>query len=468
MTIPFPFSFGPFVGFWAKLAVIQSVLNVGSVWLAILGLPLLFEAPPGLAFFDCGGVRLMLSTPEGSGEAAMSSILYYEVADIHRAHATLAAELEALLAAAAQAGQDERRAGDEQPPVPVAVHHRAEHRVAEGGDEHLRAADFFSAAEFPTITFAAFFMVVWPATWLAARRPVDCGTLVRAAVALDEKRDDQTLRLAAAKWAAGRFGRIVAHDVLQLAFEHRQRLVGPPCRQHFHPEHPVRRDRPVVLQRVDRVVGRADHRRRAGCVRLPESLERRAAHGPRLGVRARARPAGHAGGDEGVRRARAGAAALDAGLGTRSGIDLRGEGTGIIPTDEWIKRWRKDGKWWGGEAYLDGCWDSPDLAVLLEVMMLNEPHYFGPYEKNWLARLHELLAPGGLLIVSTHGPYARDVIYGKRWQEQLEEEALRELIRYGIFRSGTCLRSKRQFDRDQEGARRWARHDRVGGTAAVV
>ena len=56
-----------------------------------LGLPLLFEAPPGLAFFDCGGVRLMLSEPEGSGEAAMSSILYYEVADIHRAHATLVA-----------------------------------------------------------------------------------------------------------------------------------------------------------------------------------------------------------------------------------------------------------------------------------------------------------------------------------------------------------------------------------------
>jgi methylmalonyl-CoA/ethylmalonyl-CoA epimerase len=29
-----------------------------------LGLKLLFKAPPGLAFFDCGGVRLMLSRPE--------------------------------------------------------------------------------------------------------------------------------------------------------------------------------------------------------------------------------------------------------------------------------------------------------------------------------------------------------------------------------------------------------------------
>lgn len=41
-----------------------------------------------------------------------------------------------------------------------------------------------------------------------------------------------------------------------------------------------------------------------------------------------------------------------------------------------------------GEAYLEGCWDSPDLAPLLAVMYLNEPHYKGPFEKNWLGRLH--------------------------------------------------------------------------------
>jgi len=71
--------------------VVRDVARATRFYRDTLGLPLLFEAPPGLAFFDCGGVRLMLSTPEGSGEAAMSSILYYEVADIHRAHATLAA-----------------------------------------------------------------------------------------------------------------------------------------------------------------------------------------------------------------------------------------------------------------------------------------------------------------------------------------------------------------------------------------
>lgn len=40
-----------------------------------------------------------------------------------------------------------------------------------------------------------------------------------------------------------------------------------------------------------------------------------------------------------------------------------------------------------GEGYLDGLWDSPDLAALLAVMHVNEPHYRGPYEKNLLARL---------------------------------------------------------------------------------
>lgn len=51
-----------------------------------LGLPLLFEAPPSLAFFDCGGVRLMLTPSEGE---ASSSVLYFPVDDIAQAAATL-------------------------------------------------------------------------------------------------------------------------------------------------------------------------------------------------------------------------------------------------------------------------------------------------------------------------------------------------------------------------------------------
>ncbi len=54
-----------------------------------LGMRLLFEAPPGLAFFDCGGIRLMLSAPEQPELAPPGSIIYYKVGDIHAAYDTL-------------------------------------------------------------------------------------------------------------------------------------------------------------------------------------------------------------------------------------------------------------------------------------------------------------------------------------------------------------------------------------------
>jgi len=50
-----------------------------------LGLKLLFKAPPGLAFFDCGGVRLMLSRPDKPELDHPSSILYFAVPDIQAA-----------------------------------------------------------------------------------------------------------------------------------------------------------------------------------------------------------------------------------------------------------------------------------------------------------------------------------------------------------------------------------------------
>jgi methylmalonyl-CoA/ethylmalonyl-CoA epimerase len=52
----------------------------------VLGLKLLFKAPPGMAFFDCGGVRLMLSRPEKPEFDHPSSILYFAVPDIQAAH----------------------------------------------------------------------------------------------------------------------------------------------------------------------------------------------------------------------------------------------------------------------------------------------------------------------------------------------------------------------------------------------
>ncbi|MBW8879602.1 MAG: VOC family protein [Acidobacteria bacterium] len=48
----------------------------------VLGLPLLYQFPPKLAFFDCAGVRLMLSLPEDPQFDHPGSILYYKVDDI--------------------------------------------------------------------------------------------------------------------------------------------------------------------------------------------------------------------------------------------------------------------------------------------------------------------------------------------------------------------------------------------------
>jgi methylmalonyl-CoA/ethylmalonyl-CoA epimerase len=55
-----------------------------------LGLKLLFQAPPGLAFFDCGGVRLMLSPPEPEFDH-QGSIIYFAVEDITATHQALVA-----------------------------------------------------------------------------------------------------------------------------------------------------------------------------------------------------------------------------------------------------------------------------------------------------------------------------------------------------------------------------------------
>lgn len=55
----------------------------------VLGLRFLFTAPPGMAFLDCGGVRLLLGGPESGSQDPGSGVLYYFVDDIHSAVDTL-------------------------------------------------------------------------------------------------------------------------------------------------------------------------------------------------------------------------------------------------------------------------------------------------------------------------------------------------------------------------------------------
>lgn len=51
----------------------------------ILGMRYLFKAPPGLGFFDCDGVRLLLDAAGEPKSKSYSSIIYYKVPDLQAA-----------------------------------------------------------------------------------------------------------------------------------------------------------------------------------------------------------------------------------------------------------------------------------------------------------------------------------------------------------------------------------------------
>lgn len=70
--------------------VVQDLDRAVRFYRDTLGMKLLFQAPPGLAFFDLSGVRLMLDKPsEPLPTGVGTSILYYRVDDIQASHATL-------------------------------------------------------------------------------------------------------------------------------------------------------------------------------------------------------------------------------------------------------------------------------------------------------------------------------------------------------------------------------------------
>lgn len=67
---------------------VQDVGRATAFYRDVLGLPFLFSAGQ-LAFFECGGVRLMLDKPEKAEFDHPSSILYFAVPDIQAAHRKL-------------------------------------------------------------------------------------------------------------------------------------------------------------------------------------------------------------------------------------------------------------------------------------------------------------------------------------------------------------------------------------------
>ena len=55
----------------------------------VLGMEFLFKAPPGLGFFNCNGIRLLLDAPAKNNSSQYSSIIYYKVPEIQTAYNTL-------------------------------------------------------------------------------------------------------------------------------------------------------------------------------------------------------------------------------------------------------------------------------------------------------------------------------------------------------------------------------------------
>jgi len=61
---------------------VQDMDRAVAFYRDVAGLPYLFQAGPNIAFFECGGVRLMLDIPEDERFAGRASVIYYRVDDL--------------------------------------------------------------------------------------------------------------------------------------------------------------------------------------------------------------------------------------------------------------------------------------------------------------------------------------------------------------------------------------------------
>lgn len=75
-----------------QIAIVVSQIDTAlAFYRDILGLSFLFSAGPNLAFLSDGQLRIMLTTPQGSGAVGANSVLYFQVDDIEATHSALLA-----------------------------------------------------------------------------------------------------------------------------------------------------------------------------------------------------------------------------------------------------------------------------------------------------------------------------------------------------------------------------------------
>jgi len=63
-----------------------------SFYRDILGVPFLFAAPPQMAFFMCGTVRLLVGVVPAGQKAQRGSAIYFKVPDIQAVYSSLSAK----------------------------------------------------------------------------------------------------------------------------------------------------------------------------------------------------------------------------------------------------------------------------------------------------------------------------------------------------------------------------------------
>jgi methylmalonyl-CoA/ethylmalonyl-CoA epimerase len=70
-----------------------------SFYRDVLGIPFLFAAPPQMAFFVCGSVRLLVGVVPAGQKTQRGSAIYFKIPDIQAVYASLSAKGVAFLAA---------------------------------------------------------------------------------------------------------------------------------------------------------------------------------------------------------------------------------------------------------------------------------------------------------------------------------------------------------------------------------
>jgi predicted enzyme related to lactoylglutathione lyase len=84
VTVPIPI--GPTLNQIGQIFVnVKDLDRAIAFYRDILGMTFLFEAPPSMAFFGCGEIRIMLGVADRPELDHPASIIYYKVDDIQSA-----------------------------------------------------------------------------------------------------------------------------------------------------------------------------------------------------------------------------------------------------------------------------------------------------------------------------------------------------------------------------------------------